>query len=413
MPRTSAVESPGCPPLRALSTDVLGLVKVVEGRAERGAPQVVERWGEPDPRLSVLASSLSIHNSKPILAVARKTGKIEVLDAYNGKECASTEVGECGTLGKLSDLKLESDPIVGLHLFRSSALLFCTENGNSCLRSIKISDAAMDSTPSDTPSSWRVCGSGKVACCSVDGNEKYAVYGGKGVELGVWDLETCNKMWTAKAPRRNSIGLFTPTWFTAVTFLNDEDHHKIVTGTNQHQVRLYDISAQRRPVIAFDFRESPIKVVTKDPDGHTVYIGTGSGDIANFDMRTGKSVGSFNGKCSGSIKSIARHPELPVLTSCGLDGYMRFWDVKTRQLLSAVFLKQHLTSVVIDATATRESLVNAGGEITTAGVPCDAPVGDHTNNPSSLERKPSKVKRQQHHDHEGKRIKLRRQEIAT
>lgn len=53
------------------------------------------------------------------------------------------------------------------------------------------------------------------------------------------------------------------------------------------QVRLYDISAQRRPVISFDFRETPIKAVTEDIDGHTIYIGNGSGDLASVDIRTG------------------------------------------------------------------------------------------------------------------------------
>jgi hypothetical protein len=53
------------------------------------------------------------------------------------------------------------------------------------------------------------------------------------------------------------------------------------------QVRLYDISAQRRPVISFDFRETPIKSVAEDLDGYTVYIGNGSGDLASVDMRTG------------------------------------------------------------------------------------------------------------------------------
>lgn len=32
---------------------------------------------------------------------------------------------------------------------------------------------------------------------------------------------------------------------------------------------------------------------------------------------TGKLLGCFLGKCSGSIRSIARHPELPVIASCG------------------------------------------------------------------------------------------------
>lgn len=53
------------------------------------------------------------------------------------------------------------------------------------------------------------------------------------------------------------------------------------------QVRLYDISAQRRPVLSVDFRETPIKAVAEDIDGHTIYIGNGSGDMASVDIRTG------------------------------------------------------------------------------------------------------------------------------
>ncbi|XP_043813443.1 WD repeat-containing protein DDB_G0290555-like [Manihot esculenta] len=60
---------------------------------------------------------------------------------------------------------------------------------------------------------------------------------------------------------------------------------------------------------------------------------------------------------SGSIRSIARHPELPVI---GLGSYLRLWDIKTRQLLSAVLLKQHLANVVFYSNFTdREITVQA------------------------------------------------------
>nr|AFK43594.1 unknown [Medicago truncatula] len=71
--------------------------------------------------------------------------------------------------------------------------------------------------------------------------------------------------------------------------------------------------------------------------------------MASVDIRTGKMLGCFTGKCSGSIRSIVRHPELPVVASCGLDGYLRLWDTKTRQLLSSVFLKQHILHVLFDS----------------------------------------------------------------
>ena len=37
-------------------------------------------------------------------------------------------------------------------------------------------------------------------------------------------------------PPKNSLDIFTPTWFTSSTFLSKDDHRKIVAGTNSHQV---------------------------------------------------------------------------------------------------------------------------------------------------------------------------------
>ncbi|KAG9441542.1 hypothetical protein H6P81_017396 [Aristolochia fimbriata] len=344
MPHTSAVESPGCPPLRALTFDVLGLGKVVEARVKQGIPSVVERWGDPDPSRCALVASLADNKTKPLVAVGRKNGLVEVLNPLNGDVQVEVRISEAGPTGHVSD----DDLIVGLHLFKgdsSSKFLACTVKGNASLRSTQTGDAS---------ASWKACDSGKIACWSVDYSEKYALFGGKGVEVNVWDLANSNKIWTSKFPPANSLGIFTPTWFTAGTFLSKDDHRKIVAGTNNHQVRLYDIAAQRRPVISVDFRESPIRAVTAELDGYTIYAGTACGDLASFDMRTGKLLGCFVGKCCGSIRSIARHPEHPLIASCGLDAYLRFWDTKTRKPLAAVFLKQHLTSVVIDGNFTDE-----------------------------------------------------------
>lgn len=360
MPRTSTLECPGCPPIRALTFDVLGLVKVTEARSkEGGIPKVVDRWGEPDSSKCILAASIDDRKSGPLLAIARKGGLIEILNPLNGHPCLS--------ISNIIDNGAQpgEDAIVGLHLFkkqnldlssRSRTLLTCTTKGNASMRSVELTSSHVDSTSSVSSRTWNVCASGNILCSQVDGNENYALFGGKGVEVNVWDLEQGTKIWTAKSPPKNSLGLFTPTWFTSATFLSKDDHRKFVAGTNSHQVRLYDISAQRRPVISFDFRETPIKAVAEDQDGYTIYIGNGSGDLASVDMRTGKLLGCFLGKCSGSIRSIARHPELPVIASCGLDSYLRFWDIKTRKVLSAVFLKQPLTNVVFDSNFAEEEV---------------------------------------------------------
>lgn len=38
----------------------------------------------------------------------------------------------------------------------------------------------------------------------------------------------------------------------------------------------------------FDYGESPIKSIAPEGDGYIVYVGTGSGDLGCFDMRTGQ-----------------------------------------------------------------------------------------------------------------------------
>lgn len=357
MPRTTTIECSGCPPLRALTFDALGLVKVIEARSKQGAvPKVVERWGDPESSKCVLAASIDDRKSDPLLAVARKNGVIEGLSPVNGELCFSISDGN-------ADSSPEDDQFIGLHLFkkhrsdspsRSCTLLTCTTKGKASLRNVEIPPSKTEKVSYAIPEAWSVQGSGNVCCCKVSGDESYSVFGGKGVEVNMWDLEKTSKIWSAKPPPKNNLGIFTPTWFTSLTFLSQDDHRKIVAGTNNNQVRLYDVSAQKRPVLSVDFRETPIKAVAEDLDGHTIYFGNGSGDLASIDIRTGKLLGCFIGKCSGSIRSIARHPEHSVIASCGLDSYLRVWDIKSRQLLSAVFLKQHLTNVVFDSNFSDE-----------------------------------------------------------
>lgn len=81
----------------------------------------------------------------------------------------------------------------------------------------------------------------------------------------------------------------------------------ILNSESPMQIRLYDIEAQRRPIMSFDYGESPIKSLTLDGDGYTIYVGTGSGDLACFDMRTGKHINTII-----SMRIINKQPFLNV-----------------------------------------------------------------------------------------------------
>ncbi|CAH1428528.1 unnamed protein product [Lactuca virosa] len=326
MPRTTTVESAGCPPLRALTFDVLGLIKVTEARSKLGG---VLRWSRDG-----------------LLAVARKSGVIELISSINGDLRVSLPSGN----QLMSSLK--KIILLGCICSKNKHLNHHPPGHAPCLHAqqrafnpeiFNTTKITRDSTSDDDQVTWNVCAAGNVLCCKVDDNENYALFGGKGVEVNIWDLATHTKIWTAKSPPKNSLGIFTPTWFTSATFLCKDDHRKFVGGTNSHQVRLYDMAAQRRPGCHLIFVRHQLRQSLKIKMAIQFTLGM---DLVILHLET---LGLLLGKCSGSIRSIARHPDLPVIASCGLDSYLRIWDIKSRQLLSAVFLKQHLTNVVFDS----------------------------------------------------------------
>ncbi|CAK9255974.1 unnamed protein product [Sphagnum jensenii] len=357
MPRTSQVELTGCPPFRALCFDNLGLIKVVEAQPDKGAPQVVARWGHPDSQQAAVCTSLS-GDTYPSLALARKNGRVEIIDPASGAH--RMELGVPTKVDIPNDRSRgqedASDVVCGLHLFKESSsggksVLTCTEKGVAAIQRVpdQIKGEATDSEL--LIANWSISESGCVLCLRVDTTEQHAAFGGRGLDVNLWDVEKCSRLWTAKSPRRDNLGLIAPPYVTSLTFLSNEDHRKLVVGTGHHQVRLYDVGGQRRPVLAFNFGESPIRALAADADGYSVYVGTGAGDLACFDMRTGQNLGAFKGKVAGSIRSVVRHPTLPIIASCGLDRYLRIHHSKTRQLLASVFLKQQLVSMVFDMSA--------------------------------------------------------------
>lgn len=75
-------------------------------------------------------------------------------------------------------------------LFRSCTLLTCTAKGNASIRSIEVSSTGSSCIGSSK--TWDVCTSGNIFCSKVDGNEKFALFGG-------WVFTICLSMdWNLK-----------------------------------------------------------------------------------------------------------------------------------------------------------------------------------------------------------------------
>ena len=79
--------------------------------------------------------------------------------------------------------------------------------------------------------------------------------------------------------------------------------------------------------------------------GTSIWLANGMGKIECLDLRMSKLHSALKGP-AGAVKSLALHPELPVIASVGLDRFFRLHNTSSRRMMCKVYLKQQSTAVV-------------------------------------------------------------------
>lgn len=137
--------------------------------------------------------------------------------------------------------------------------------------------------------------------------------------------------------------------------------------------------------------------------GMLLWAANGMGKIECLDLRMNKLQGSLKGP-AGAVKSLALHPELPIIASVGLDRFLRVHNVDSKALLCKLYLKQQLTAVAwsseVPGMATVEEDGTAEAVDTVAVNPLEelsnaAPVGRVHSKRSSSHKKTKSHKKKQ------------------
>ena len=95
--------------------------------------------------------------------------------------------------------------------------------------------------------------------------------------------------------------------------------------------------------------------------GLQVWAANGMGKIECLDLRMNKMQGSLKG-AAGAVRSMALHPQLPIMASVGLDRFLRLHNVESKQLLCKLYLKLQLTNVAWADVPMQENLVHEGSD---------------------------------------------------
>ena len=87
-----------------------------------------------------------------------------------------------------------------------------------------------------------------------------------GTSLSLWQLDTRAKVWQAKGPKRNRIGLVDKPWDTAVAFLPGSQGQRLIAGTAFGKLRTF-VTSQKRATREVASEGSRVTALAPTADG--------------------------------------------------------------------------------------------------------------------------------------------------
>lgn len=292
---------------------------------------VVKRYGETNRILGVEKVVAMVGGSLGgcKIAVGRKNGIVDVLEETDGSVCASFE---CAKGKKTVPHQARVRGMSYLRDFES--ILVCSRGGG----------VSICSTKGGWEKRTEFNVSGPVDCAKVNCTKKIMAFGGEGAELSVVDISREGEQtWRAKPAEANKLGIRPKSFLSALDFVG-QDSRKVIVGTADHEVRLYDVGAQRSPVACLQFGESRVTNIASQPNGAAVWLANAIGTLQKLDMRKMVLEACLRGPCA-SIRSLCHHEDDMLLASAGLDRFCRVHDTITRKTTFKHYLKNQLTAV--------------------------------------------------------------------
>ncbi|XP_071532235.1 WD repeat-containing protein 74 [Panulirus ornatus] len=172
--------------------------------------------------------------------------------------------------------------------------------------------------------------------------------GGKENDLQLWDFQNPEvPIFRARNVKPDMLELRVPVWVTDVVFL---DQHSVAVSSRHKHVRLYDPQRQRRPVLNFEWEESPLTCISSVPSGNSqILVGTAHGRMALFDLRGRKPEAPLNvyKGFAGGVRDAVVHPRHPLVFSVSLDRYLRVHHLTSSKLLVKEYLKSRLNCLLV------------------------------------------------------------------
>lgn len=167
-----------------------------------------------------------------------------------------------------------------------AALLPQTQAG---LLRVHAQAGAAAASPWAAAAEWRATAG--VACmAALPGGARCAV-GGDGKDVLLYDVAAGGtELARAKPPPKDWLGMYQKIYVASLAFLGAHAPDAMLAG-GEKELRLFDFRAQRRAVRCMPLGQGLVRALAVSADGATACAGTSHGEMASFDLGTGKMLG--------------------------------------------------------------------------------------------------------------------------
>lgn len=367
--------------MRFLTGDDTGILKVVRVEAQKVERFGPQRRGDAAERLCWAGP---VEQPESRVAVAYASGAIELRDGAGGQVLGAIEL---------------APGIKSLQALGSDRLFAASESGATCIvagwRGESLRAPAADDAQDDSGAKVeRFTLTAPLADARPDPLAPHRIaFGGLENDVKVFDLEKGEVTWRARNVKENSLCLRVPVRISQVQWATRlaPSRSLVMCATTDAKVRLYDVGAQRRPLFEMkigyktgqgsgghtgttDDVDRPIlcsAVAQVRQSEWSLFVGNTTGTLREYDLRklpacqTAQTPPGRKAHLSwaeremplrrgykgvmGSIRAMDVHQSGDVLVAVGLGRFAYVFETRRRAMLSKVFLKQKLCSVLLSS----------------------------------------------------------------
>lgn len=236
------------------------------------------------------------------------------------------------------------------------ALLCCTEAGRVSV--FTLSGDAVERRAEDAHATWAVDAPvERIAACA-----HVLAVGGKANRLALWDLTTQTRVYRARNPPDNWLGMSVPTWVSgiaiqpsSVRWVADEGagtrtlHATVAVVSRYHELQLFfaqDASLRARHSLALG--EDPLTCVCWSMDFSRLVVGNAVGVVWVIDVASWTAEGRMAPSCMGSVRDVRTcvYNGEEVVLATGLDRFVYCYRLAKRTLVRKVYAKQKMCRVL-------------------------------------------------------------------